>query len=132
VTDRTLAHTRATSPKHLLLAVLRSDSPEDEAARAALKECGVSGAAFEAALTERLRDEAIPANDGVSPTPRAYTVMGRADGLALAAGHDVVSANELLVAILWEPRNLAKMTLTDLGASVPALEAASCLSPEIV
>jgi ATP-dependent Clp protease ATP-binding subunit ClpC len=101
--------------EHLLLAILRSDSAEDRCARVALEESGVSATAFETALLERLRDEATPPSSGVSLTPRAYTVMGRADGLALAAGHDSVGGTEVLLAILWEPHSLARTTLTDLG-----------------
>jgi ATP-dependent Clp protease ATP-binding subunit ClpA len=110
--------------EHLVLALLNTDAPEARTARNALEECGITGEAFEAEVIERLPDDAPIKEDGFSPTPRTYTVLGRAEGLALAQGRAAVDANDVLIAILWEPQSFARSTFAHLGANGSGILAA--------
>jgi ATP-dependent Clp protease ATP-binding subunit ClpA len=116
--------------EHFLLGLARGASVASEALRA----CGVT--------YERLRElhllrreeheKEFPRPVGLSPNPRAYTLMGRMDGFAAAAGAAAVRPEHVLLALLWDPdaaglvreagttRADVKRALGDRGVAVPA------------
>lgn len=90
--------------EHMLLALVRPDG--DSVAARALRESGETHERLEAQIVDfvarckprvRLRPEAAPRHN-----PRAYQVMGRAEGFAAGLGSAEVSPEHVLLAILWE------------------------------
>ena len=41
--------------------------------------------------------------DGISLSPAAYALIGRAEGLAAGLGADAVTAEHVLLALIWRP-----------------------------
>jgi ATP-dependent Clp protease ATP-binding subunit ClpA len=106
--------------EHLLLA-LCGQSPVSPA-RQALEACGVD--------VERVQNlvAAVPrtatSRRGVSPNPRFYGIVGRAEGFAIATGALRPSPEHFLLALLWESKGLHTGIFRQAGATPAALQAA--------
>jgi hypothetical protein len=122
-------------PAHVLLALTRSDSLAGEALRGA----GATPKKVEDTLVEMLEGSDPPverrATDSPAFNPAHYSVLGIAEGLALAAGRDQAEAEDVLVALVWEPRlgvsllhhlgvdtAVVRRELADRGVSLPPRE----------
>lgn len=103
---------------HLLLSVLFQRDTD------LVKRLNDAGLTYELAHSAYV---ALPApgrrEHSLEPTlaPVAYTVLGRAHGLAIAAGLADVSAESLTLAILWEPNQVASAVLRRLSLDRAAL-----------
>ncbi|MBL1077210.1 hypothetical protein JK358_22685 [Nocardia sp. 2] len=86
--------------EHTLLGILRGD-PEDTA-RKALERAGVDVALVESELTAM--GDAEDGVDTVSPNPRWYEILGRAEGIALALGAGDPTTVHFILATLWDSR----------------------------
>ena len=105
--------------EHLLLAVL--EDPSLGAAGAAVAQIGVTHDAVFEAL--RVRVERLGATS--STQPRAATaVRGRAEGFALSAGRSMATAEDGLMALLWQVGGTVDSLLGDLGQSRHSVAAA--------
>jgi Clp amino terminal domain, pathogenicity island component len=107
-------------PEHYLLALLA----EPSAATEALAELGVTYDRFDDYLRTWLRDLESPPpsydENGLSPSPAAYKLEARAEGLALAWGHRSPAPEHFLLAMVYEDYGVTSH-LHHLGATQPAI-----------
>ena len=90
-------------PEHFLLALLRHD--QETVAAHALRD---SGADYEALSTALLRALSEQRNEreqhGPTTNPVAHELVGRAEGIAAGVGADAVTAEHVLLGLLWSDR----------------------------
>ena len=92
----------------------------DSLAARALRECGATHERLTDAY-ERLRarwekEHPRAQRDWIQPNPAAYTLMGRSEGFAAAAGSIRVEPEHVLLALLWDPESVQSSMLRDVGA----------------
>jgi ATP-dependent Clp protease ATP-binding subunit ClpA len=107
--------------EHFLLALLATRSVASEV----LEELGVTRGRITTSLERRAEyqaqfPEAERADAGISPTPAAYGLMGRADGFAASDGARHPRPEHWLLAMMWTTSS-AVSTLHHLGASQTAV-----------
>jgi Cysteine-rich CPCC/Clp amino terminal domain, pathogenicity island component len=108
---------------HFLLALLR---PADESlAGQALRACGLTHDAYAREFARGL-EEAEEAKPGraerkkrghIQPNPAAYTMMGRAEGLAAALGAAEAGPEHVLLSIIWDPQSPTTCVLNRLDTN---------------
>jgi len=107
-------------PEHYLLALLAEPSTATEA----LAELGVTYNRLAEELRNQTGDPDWPPprydENGLSPSPAAYKLDARAEGLALAEGHRVPEPEHFLLAMVYEDYGVAGQ-LHHLGVSQPAI-----------
>lgn len=113
--------------EHLLLELL--DGKPDDAAQAALVAAGVI-----AGDVRRHLEPGGATSRWLTPNPRWYGLMGRAEGLALALGDGIVRSTEVLLAALWDDGQVAVFDLaggTTRRAVAEALAATGARLPRV-
>jgi hypothetical protein len=96
-------------PEHFLLALLRPG--EETVAAQALRDCGADYERLRSALVRAAAERRVEPNAGVSLNPAAQELVGRAEGLAAGLGAESVTAEHLLLALLWRPERDWPLTL---------------------
>jgi ATP-dependent Clp protease ATP-binding subunit ClpA len=91
---------------HFLLALVRPS--EETMAAQVLRESGVNYEALSAFVIEDFARSDPPLEEadldsGICTNPAAHELMGRAEGLAAGLGAGQVSAEHVLLALLWSP-----------------------------
>lgn len=105
---------------HLLAALTKE--PPGSPAREALEACGVD----EALVANYLAEESVIASEpaSISPNPRFYGIVGRAEGFAMASGSAQPRPEHFLLALIREPTGLHIEPLRAAGTTPSALQAA--------
>lgn len=108
--------------EHLLLALSRGEGPAGEV----LRDAGATPERLETTILAGLEGADPPverrSTEMLSPTPAAYRLAGRAEGLALARG-TAATPDDLLVALVWHA-GFGSSLLHALGVDRSALAAA--------
>jgi hypothetical protein len=87
-------------PEHFLLALLRPG--EETVAAQALRDCGADYERLRSALVRAAAERRVEPNAGVSLNPAAQELVGRAEGLAAGLGAESVTAEHVLLALVWD------------------------------
>jgi ATP-dependent Clp protease ATP-binding subunit ClpA len=112
---------RTIGVEHFVLALLRPDT--STAAGRALRSCGVTHDAYLREVEKLPAKAREPAGAPLIPAGRAINARGttslaRAEGLALGLGHPGATAEDVLLAVIWEWREPpATQILESLGAT---------------
>lgn len=111
--------------EHLLIALAKD--PQHSRARRALAACGL----HEAAVTEGVENiEYLPdpgslaAGERPQPNPHFYTLHGRAEGFAIAAGSDHPRPEHILLAMLWDEESVVNALLRSIDREPAHLQSA--------
>jgi ATP-dependent Clp protease ATP-binding subunit ClpA len=113
--------------EHVLIAVAKD--PRALVARDALRACGVDAGAvadYVASMEYIPPEPALEPGQKPSPNPHWYTLCGRAEGFALAAGSEHLLPEHLLLALIWDDHQPSVLTslLRERGRTPDELQAA--------
>lgn len=86
--------------QHMLLALLAGDARDP--ARQALEACGVTLDALESRFLSSQTNSDSSVEAGIRPNAHCYTLMGRAEGLALGSGASNIRPVDVLIGLLWD------------------------------
>lgn len=87
--------------EHFLLALLRPG--EETIAAQTLRDCGAEYDALSSALARALAERrGGRTRDGISLNPAGHELIGRAEGLAAGLGDESVTAEHMLLALVWD------------------------------